>query len=303
MSIVERALKRIQANSDRPQRRDSSEERKPIARVTSAKAQSPAQPSESSWDFLTKEDDSRPRIEFDLEMLGRAGFYSAGNNRLADEYRMIKQPIVRKAGQAANLQDNGRENLLMVTSALPGEGKTFSSVNLALSLAREKDWNILLVDADCRNPQLCRLLGTSDQAGLLDVLRDPSLELESHVMPTNIDSLFVLPVGTVDENSTELLASERMSQLCEQLATSIGRWLVLFDTSPLLLTTESVILSDQVGQIALVVRANKTPQSAVLEAIGKLNQNKAIGLILNRADQGGEALAYGSYQAYGYPAR
>ena len=272
--------------------------REPIARVAGSRSR-PAQ-IETNWQQIAADAESRPHIEFDLEALGRAGLYSAGNTRLADEYRAIKRPILRKAKERSADEPEDRNNLVMVASALPSEGKTFNSVNIALSLAREKDWNALLVDVDCRNPQLSRLLGATEQPGLLDLLRDPSLSLESHIMATNIKGLFILPLGGVDDHSTELLASERMRNICRKLSAEDGRWLVVFDSSPLLLTTESAVLSSHVGQVICVVNANNTPQSAVLEALSKLDQNSAIGLVLNRVEHGHEALRYGTYQAYGY---
>ena len=293
MSVVERALKRLQTSGAKP----AVNRRERIARVAADAGNLDA--TQTNWKKVIEDAENRAHIEFDLDALGRAGLYSAGNSRLADEYRMIKQPLLKKAAERIDERDS-RNGLIVVASALPGEGKTFTSINLALSLAREKDWNVLLVDVDCRNPQLCRLLGADEQPGLLDLLRDDSLTLESHIMATNIDRLFVLPLGGIDDHSTELLASSRMRALCKKLSSSEGRWLVVFDSSPLLLTTESAVLSSQVGQILVVVQANRTPQSAVLEALDKLDGDRSIGLVLNRADQGGEAIGYGTYQAYGY---
>jgi protein-tyrosine kinase len=293
MSVVERALQKLQGTETGAQ---AKRVREPIARVSSPTG------ALASRDVADTDGEYKgPVVEFDLETLGRARLYSAGNSRLADEYRMIKQPLLKKAADRGTDGINQRANLLMVTSALAGEGKTFTSVNLSLSLAREKDWEVLLVDVDCRNPQLSRLLGVNQEPGLLNVLRDSSENLASHVMPTNIERLSVLPVGDIDDHSTELLASARMKELCNELASARDRRIVVLDSSPLLLTTESSILSSQVGQITLVVQAYKTPQHAVVEAIEKLDHNIPIGLILNQVDQGVETLGYGSYQSYGYP--
>ena len=239
-------------------------------------------------------------IEFDLNEFGRAGLYSGDNAQLADQYRMIKRALLKSALQDRE-NPEARSNLLMVASAFPGEGKTFSSVNLSLSIAKEKDWEVLLVDADCKNPQLSRLLGADSSPGLIDMLNDPSIPLESVMLGTNINGLSVLPLGSFDDHSAELLASSRMVEFCDRLANPAHKRFVIFDSPPLLLTTESVILSSHVGQIVIVVRANSTPQRAVVEAVEKLDQDKAIGLILNRADEAGEG-RYGTYGAYGgYP--
>jgi capsular exopolysaccharide synthesis family protein len=195
------------------------------------------------------------------------------------------------------------DRLIMVASALPGEGKTFTSVNLSMSLAQEKDWSVLLVDTDCRNPSLSQLLGVAGQPGLLDYLRAPTASLETFVLPTNLDGLFILPAGQADAQAPELLASARMRGTCADLAAGkFGRFIVIFDSSPLLLTPEPVIIGSQVGQVVLVVLADHTTRPAVADALAKLDQAKAIGLVLNRvsAADGLRAYAhgYGGYGAY-----
>jgi protein-tyrosine kinase len=294
MSVVERALKKLHSSGAT----DRATSREAIARVTTTGAQ---RAHSSGSPVIVEARDPRDRrfIEFDLGALSRAGLYSAGNNRLSDQYRMIKRPILKKAANRGAAEGE-LASIIMVASALPGEGKTFTSVNLSLSLASEKDWSALLVDADCRNPQLSRLLGVANEPGLIDFLRDPNLALNSLIMSTNVDGLSVLPLGQVDEQAAELLASSRMAVLCQTLANLNRHQIVVFDSSPLLMTAESPILSNQVGQVAVVIDANSTPRHAVLEAIEKLDQNKAIGLVLNRASDQGESVAYGSYGAYGY---
>lgn len=292
MSVVERALKKLQNAGS-----GGSAAREPIARVAVPNMKGAGRDEVQDDESLLPL--NRPFIEFDLDALSRAGLYSESNRKLADEYRLIKQPLLKKATATGSPMDEPRTNLIMVASALAGEGKTFTSVNLSLSIAREKDWSVLLVDVDCRNPQLSRLLGVMDQPGLLDLLKDRSLPFESHVMETNVNGLTVLPLGETDGNAAELLASSRMSALCDELATRTHQRIVVFDSSPLLLTTEASILSAQVGQVVMVVQANKTPRHAAQEAIEKLNGDKPIGLILNRADNSGDTLGYGSHYGYG----
>lgn len=241
----------------------------------------------------------RKRIEVDLAQLRRHGLLAAPaeQRRLTDQYRTIKRPLLRNARPGA-VATVPRGNLLMVASALASEGKTFTSVNLSLSIALEKDWTVLLVDGDCSKPQLTRLFSAEDEPGLIDLLRDPTLGLDAVVMDTNIPHLSFLPAGSRDPSAPELLASRRMSELCEELAKETGR-MFLFDSSPLLLTTEAEVLATQVGQIAVVVRADKTPRQAVLDALAKLDAHKAIACILNQADRAEAELAYGAYQSYG----
>lgn len=294
MSVVERALKNLKkaANAE-------SGGRQTIARVTAR----PAEQQVGSAFRVGREPvtGSIKAVEFDLAMLRDAGLYPLGNRRLADEYRIIKRPVLKTIARPPE-EGVRRPNLIMITSALPGEGKTFTSVNMSLSLSNEKDWSVLLVDADCRRPELSRLLGVADQPGLLDLLRDRELSLESLVLATNIERLFVLPVGTLADDAAELLGSSRMSEICDSLAAGENQ-IAIWDSSPLLLTTEPVVLSSQCGQVLVVANAGRTPQQAVVDAVEKLDPGAAIGLIMNRASRDTESLRYGGYSAYSYEPR
>lgn len=283
MSAVERALKKLQE-----------------ARV--GQAPNPTAPVARVVDRGSADealgDQFQRHIELDFGALGAAGLYSQGNQRLVDEYRAIKQPLLRKAA-ARHPNDESRNNLIMVASSIAGEGKTFTSVNLSLSLANEKDWRVLLVDVDCKKPHLSQLLGIKDQPGLIDLLKDPSLSLDSLVIGTNVEGLAVLALGAEDAQSAELLGSGQMSALCTRLAKDTRR-IVIFDSSPLLLTTEAPILCTHVGQVVMVVLAGKTPKQAVSQAIEKLDPTKAIGVVLNQVDEGGDGYRYGYGYGYGY---
>jgi exopolysaccharide/PEP-CTERM locus tyrosine autokinase len=219
--------------------------------------------------------------------------------RLAEQYRAIKRPLLRNADP--NLDPPlARGNVVMIASALPGEGKTFTCVNLCLSIARERDWTVILVDADCSKPHLTRLFAAESELGLIDLLRDPALTLDALVMPTDVPGLSLLPAGTRDPRASELLASRRMDELCEALSAGDAARMVVFDSSPLLLTTEAAALSAHVGQVALVVRANETRREAVAAALEKLDEAKAISCILNRHADGGEHPEGYGYYGYGY---
>ena len=171
----------------------------------------------------------------------------------------------------------------MVASAVPGEGKTFTSLNLALSMRLEEDVTVLLVDGDVVNPRLSQILGADDARGLLDVIKDPSLSIASAILPTDVPGLSFLPAGHQDPNATELLSSSRMLEVAAQLATQDTSRLVLFDSAPLLLTTESQALTQVAGQILMVVRADSTPQHVVLEAVETLAESKSVSLVLNQS--------------------
>lgn len=289
MSVVERALKTLKKRAEAEQAATG----RSIARLTTDQAGARRGGIAGQAGFAP-----RKRIEFNLDVLKDAGLYATGNERLASECRLIKQPLLKMAlGQgAAELR---RPNLLMIASALPSEGKTFTSVNLSMSFAREKDWSVLLVDVDCKNPQLSRLLGVEGEPGLLDLLRNSACRLDDLILATNIEGLYMLPVGTRDDDASELLRSERMRTLCDLLAQPARAQLVVFDSSPVLVTSEATILSSQVGQVVFVVLANKTPQQAVVEAIEKLDPAAAIGLVLNGVDEEADVLRYGGYYGYG----
>ncbi len=157
----------------------------------------------------------------------------------------------------------------------------------------------MLVDADCSKPHLTRLFAAENEPGLIDLLRDPALKFEDLVMPTDVPGLSLLPAGSRDPHASELLASKRMDDLCEGLSADGAGRVIIFDSSPLLLTTEAPVLASKVGQVVVVVRANDTQRQAVLAALTKLDPVKAIGCILNRTAteaEHGEGYGYG----YGY---
>jgi protein-tyrosine kinase len=213
---------------------------------------------------------------------------------LADQFRQIKRPIIAAAtGRGAEKLPRGQ--FIMMASAMPGEGKTFTSLNLALSMALEKDISVLLVDADVAKPHISTTFGAADEPGLLDVLRDESIDVESVILPTDVPGLNILPAGRRSDTATELLASHRMDEIVAQLAARDPMRIALIDSPPLLLTSESRALAQSVGQVVLVVRAAMTPQQAVLDAIDNLGEGRPISLILNQS----MAPANGYYYGYG----
>jgi exopolysaccharide/PEP-CTERM locus tyrosine autokinase len=218
---------------------------------------------------------------------------------VANQFRQIKRTLLANAlGKGGPAVANGR--LLMMTSALPGEGKTFSTLNLALSLARERDVTILVVDADVAKPQVSGLFNMDRAPGLLEALTDTSVDIESLILRTDIPGLYFLPAGRCEGDvATELLASERMLDTVLRLESRQSNRVILFDSPPLLLTNEARVLASIVGQIVLVVRAGFTPQRAVMEAIGYVRDDKPIGLLLNQSKASAPGSYYG-YGAYGY---
>ncbi len=201
---------------------------------------------------------------------------------IAQQYRQIKRPLIDAAtGRGAERLPNA--HLVMVSSAMPGEGKTFTSVNLALSLSLERDVRVLLVDADLAKPHISRLLGVANEPGLLDVLRDPKLDVERVILPTNIPRLAVLPAGTHSDDSTELLASARMQEVVKAIGVRDANRMAIFDSPPLLLTTESRALAQVSGQVVMVVYAGVTSQQVVFDALTYIGTGPHVSLILNQS--------------------
>lgn len=271
MSVIERALGKLrQTASARPA---------PIGAVISPQYPGAPKPSASA-----EQEPWTPRVFIDRQALRDAGYLpeSGLDRRFADEYRQIKRPLIATAFDTTANTLSGNPRLIMMASAMPGDGKTFSCINLALSMARESDTSVVLVDADTAKPHVSQIFGVEREPGLLDALADPTTAIEPLVLPTDVRGLSILPAGYRRETATELLSSGRMANLAaELLARNPGR-LVLFDTSPLLVTSESLALASIVGQVLLVVRAGKTTRQAVLDALAGIEEDKAVSLILNQ---------------------
>ena len=280
MSLVEKALEKMQ-NAQRQSSAAAAPRPAPAtfgAVVTGSSARSTAAPAAPQGLFALNHD---RLVQINQSALRLAGLLPPAHQerQLAQQYRQIKRPLIDNAFGPTRLP---KGSLIMMASALSGEGKTFTSINLAFSIAREPDVHVLLVDADVAKPHISGLFGVADQPGLLDVVKDKSITLESAVLPTDVPNLYILPAGRRSESATELLASARMHEITAQLE-RVPNCIVIFDSPPLLLTTESQVLANGVGQIALVVRAGKTSQRTVLDALSHLGNGRSVSLILNQA--------------------
>ena len=220
-------------------------------------------------------------------------------HEIAQQYRRIKRPLINNAlGRGVPQLASG--NIIMITSAVPGEGKTFMSLNLSLSMRLEEDITVLLVDGDVVNPRLTQILGLENQPGLLDLVRQPTLSAESAIVATELPGLSFLPAGRQEANATELVASARMHQVVSKLGTDNPARLVLFDSAPLLVTTESQALAHFAGQVVLVVHAEQTPQHVVFDALETLAEDKPAFLVLNQTTRHSHS---GYYYEYGSGAK
>lgn len=247
---------------------------------------------------------SSPVICVDRAILRKEGFLAPEDQEreFADQYRVVKRPLLNN-GIGAGSVGSLHSNLLMIASALPGDGKTFTCINLALSMSIEKDSSVLLVDADVAKPHISHLFAVENEAGLTDVLMNDELNSVDVIIKTDVPGLSIMPAGRKNEYSTELLASKRMARLLASLATADPNRIVLFDSPPLLSASEASVLASGMGQIAMIVRANHTPQQAVLDAIASLDLTKPVNIILNQVGEHGQTSGYGqsAYSQYGYP--
>ena len=246
------------------------------------------------------------KVELDFAALATAGILvpNAARSMLGDQFRVIKRPLIRNAvGKGAAKIAHG--NLIMITSALAGEGKSFTAVNLAMSIAAELDHTVMLVDADVARPSVSRMLGlasSSDTAfgpGLLDVL-DGRADMPSVLLRTNIDKLTVLPSGTQHARATELLASDAMTRLLDEMGRRYPDRIIIFDSPPLLLTTEARVLATHMGQVVVVVHAGKTSQADVQTALGTIENCPVRLMLLNRTQAVTTEGGYGYGYGYGY---
>lgn len=234
-------------------------------------------------------------VEVDLRKLRLAGMVTPDSpgSKIADEFRVIKRPLIANAQGRAGAPIN-RGNVIMITSSLPKEGKSFVALNLAMSIAMEIDSRALVVDGDVASPSILELFGLSPSKGLLDLLADPQLDVSDVLLRTDVDRLTLLPAGTPHKRASELLASDAMVRLITDLAARYSDRIIVFDSPPLLATTEARVLASHMGQIVLVVRADRTSRGAVQESLALLAQCPVVSTLLNGASDS----TVGSY--YGY---
>jgi protein-tyrosine kinase len=241
-----------------------------------------------------------PYVTLDLGKLQIAGFVTptGSRTRIAEEFRVIKRPILLRAFATGEERiDSG--NLIMVTSAKPGEGKTFTAINLAMSMASERDIHVLLVDADVQRPAVFQVLGLPPQKGLLDVLSDNNLSPADVLTRTNIRNLTLMAAGTPSLATTELLASQKMIELMQDIATRYQDRIIILDAPPVLASSEPSVLALHVGQIILVVESGKTGRRAVEQTLTFIGACPNISIVLNKAESGSGRDEFGGY-GYGY---
>ena len=241
-------------------------------------------------------------LEIDLDRLKLKGFVSTNTDRqlINEEYRAIKRKVLDNAFGALS-KSLTNSNIIMVTSSRPSEGKTFTAVNLALSIALEQDKTVLLVDADVLKPNIMRTLELPNQDGLMEYLLGEKQDISEIMCRTNVPKLTIIPAGKSHHLSTELLASEKMYEAVEEFANRYPDRVVIVDTPPLLGINETAILANLAGQAIIVAEENKTKLADIQKAVSNLNTEMAIGFVVNKAQSiNHDGAGYGYYYGGGH---
>jgi exopolysaccharide/PEP-CTERM locus tyrosine autokinase len=239
----------------------------------------------------------RPMVPIDRNRLAAAGMLVPGGpiTPLAEEFRMVKRQLLLTARGVAGV-DADRARMILVCSAQPDEGKTFCAINLALSMAAEKDVEILLVDADFAKPDVSKRLGMGEGPGLLDALAG-QIDVEACIVDTDVPQLAILPAGTRSVSDTELLASDGARAMLDRLAAANPRRIVIFDSPPALAASPASVLALHVGQTMMVVRADRTSEEDLRAAVAALDGCEHIQLVLNAVSFQPSGRRFGSYYA------
>jgi len=237
----------------------------------------------------------------DRARLAEAGFIVPDEpvTSLAEEFRLVKRRLLASI-ESRSTQAEEKRRTVLVTSGQPDEGKSFCAVNLALSLAGEREVDVLLVDGDFSKPEALAMLGLHAGPGLVDALADPLVDVEDYVLHTDIPGLSVLPAGRKANNVTELLASDRTRAVFARLFAGNRRRIIIIDSPPALMASPAAVLADLVGQVLVVVRADRTIEAELRETVGLLSACEEVALLLNGAGGAVTGRKYGSYDGYGH---
>jgi exopolysaccharide/PEP-CTERM locus tyrosine autokinase len=267
---------------------------KPSAASEEADTLEPSRIERAAGDLRRRFVRTTQTLRVDLDRLRKQSIITPDGERtpIAEGFRRIKRQILVNV---ANPKSGAPVNLVLVTSARAGEGKTFCAINLAISIALEMDQTVLLVDADVAKPSIPEALGLDADKGLMDVLLDRRIDLAEVLWKTDIDKLTVLPAGTAHPHATELLASGAMRDLLREMATRYCDRIIIFDSPPLLAASEAGVLANQMGQIVMVVEAGKTTEAALKDALGRIESSNVAGLLLNKGQGPGLGYYYGGY--------
>lgn len=309
-SLIERAIQKLaERPAEKPPIPSDTVPAKPAPRETKAtpatlRAEEPTAPRKA----VHREEPKLPRpgqgdttparknIQVNFKRLESYGIFTPqlGPNRTTEEFRLIKRTALLNVAQAR--QEGAKNpNLMMVTSARQGEGKSFTAFNLAISIAAETDTTVLLIDADATRSSVAKTLGIQADEGLLDLLRGNGKKFSDVVLKTDIARLSILPAGQPDPLSTEILAGAQAAELLNEISHRYKDRIVILDAPPVLATSEPSALALHVGQIVFVVDAQRTTKAALKEALNLIHICPRIGFVLNRAEFEIGSARFGSY--------
>jgi len=301
MSSIEKTIERLKLHGEVGKQHASKER---PANLIADNSSSKSHASNTDVKYSRNENSSNHKtLNIDTDRLKKLGYICPDDmtSKIAEEYRHIKRPLLKNAfGKGAAPIENG--NLIVISSAVPGEGKTFTALNLAISIAMERNTTILLVDTDVTNPSLSRIFQLENELGLLDILSDNNINVGDVIHNTNIPTLSVIPAGHNHPYAAELIGSNRMNNFVNEIIDRYTDRIILFDAPPMLATSHANVLASMAGQIMVVVEAGKTLQSTVKDAISKIDSDKVLGMILNKSRNTFKGGYYGYYGSYGYDA-
>ncbi len=296
MNTIERALEKQRQLADNRrclEQQQAQQQTEPEA--GSSETSQPGMPLDSKFAADEPSERLENQVSIDIQRLESMGMVSPTQSftKIKEEYRYIKRPLLNNAfGPGASTLE--QPNLVMVSSSFPGEGKTFTAINLAISMAMEEDRQVLLVDADVIKSTICQRLDIAEHPGLMDYLTG-KVKVSDIILGTNIPNLKLITAGRRHHHSNEMIASEKMKRFMEELSERYPDRIVIFDTSPLLGASETNVLAQMTGQAVIVVEEKKTSHAQLQQALRLLNPDMAIGLVLNKSS--GQRDNYGYYYA------
>jgi len=304
MSIVEKALQKAQVKTERPAAHDTVAPAAPGPGPGPVEHRPPGRAPQPAAPDVVAAPGARPArggtVTLDFVQLRQDGRLApeALSHQTEEEFRRIKWPILNAIAHREGAR-SAENNIVLVTSAIPGEGKTFTALNLALSIARDRDLEVLLVDGDVAQPSLTASLGLTGRPGITNLLRDTSLQLDDLVYTTNIPRLEVVPAGARQDNAPELFASARMATVVAELCARASPGVVIVDSPPVLATNEAQVMTRYAGQVLMVVRADYTEQRVLAEALTLVDRGRPVSAVLNRVEPSLVSRYYSHYY-YGY---
>lgn len=283
MNLIERAGRRLaEAQGRRPE-----ETRDPPSRPSDGLGLRPEAPGRARQ--------TGQQIELDIQRLHGMGYtVPADQSALTEEFRLIKRTLLDTVFDKTRDDEPENRNLIMVTSCAPNEGKTFTAINLALSMAFEHDTRVLLIDGDVVKPSIPGVLGFEAKRGLFDAILDPSIDLADVLIQTSVKNLIVLTAGQSTALSSELLASAKMMRFVDDIGKRFADGVIILDSPPVLARSEATIIGRHVGQIVFVVEAERTSKAAIDEAL-RLVDRKRVRFVMNKAAPAPQRGGFGKY--------